>query len=32
MNFQYNIYKKTHNELILFIKLFKNHITLFNER
>ena len=32
MNFQHNIYKKAHNELIFFIKLFENQIILFDER
>ena len=31
MSFQYNIYKRAHNELIFFIKLFKNHIIFFDE-
>ena len=32
MNLQHNVYEKTHNELIFFIKLFENYIILFDER
>ena len=32
MNFQYNVYERTHNELILFTKLFENHVILFDKR